>query len=252
MNNCASAMKCNATDSGRGAMTVPTSGSAANSMTGSASGFVPKSAVIFCAGRMEDYGFYQEQPFWADKPLVVCADGGYRHARAMGIGPNILLGDFDSLLGELPAGVETVRYPREKDFTDSQIAVEYCLERGIKKLILLGAMGSRMDHSFANLSLLAYIAEHGGEGLVLDECNEIRLVRDSLTLEKKEGYSVSFLPLTREVRGVTLTGFAYPLQNATLRLGTNIAVSNEFAGETATVTVSDGILLAFCARDCAG
>ena len=211
-----------------------------------------RSAVIFCAGRMEDYGFYQKQPFWADKPLVVCADGGYRHARAMGLVPDVLLGDFDSLGGALPAGVETVRYPREKDFTDSQIAVSYCLERGIKKLILLGAVGSRMDHSLANLSLLAYIAEYGGEGLVLDECNEVRLVRDSLTLPKREGYSVSFLPLTAEVRGVTLTGFVYPLQNATLRLGTNLAVSNEFADETATVTISEGVLLAFCSRDSAG
>ena len=105
--------------------------------------------------------------------FVICADRGYSFAKAAGISPNLIVGDFDSCKGELPDDCEIVTLPTEKDDTDTAHAVGLALERGYDEITILGAVGGRLDHSLANLCLLAHISSKGGRGELLSEKERI-------------------------------------------------------------------------------
>lgn len=207
-----------------------------------------KIGVVICAGDWKNPRFYRDLPFW-EQAFVVCADGGLAHAQTIGKTPDLLLGDFDSYVAPLPADVAVMRFPADKDKTDSQLAVEQCLERGCEQIFLLGAMGSRMDHTLANIGLLERIACAGAEGILLDETNEIRLVTDSLRLPCREGYSFSLIPWNGVAEGVTVTGARYPLTDACLFPGDTRAISNEFQADFVTLSIKKGKILVICAKD---
>lgn len=141
--------------------------------------------VIICGGRIEDYNRAGKYCRGAD--IVISADSGARHCKALGIVPDIVLGDFDSIdrgdFRELEAaGAEILRYPVEKDMTDSELAVETAIKSGCSRVILLGSFGSRLDHSISNLFLLKKLHDANVEGIIADEKNEIRLISGSIKL----------------------------------------------------------------------
>jgi len=186
--------------------------------------------------------------------LVICADGGALHLKRFGIKPDILLGDFDSIsqevLHELELDdVEIIRYPVHKDKTDSELALEIAAERGCTEIILLGAMGTRMDHTLANIMLLKKLALSGIRGVIADEHNEIRLILEELSLEVDNNAKVSLIPAFGNVTGVTTKGLAYPLQDAVLEAGSTLGISNEFSGQTAEVHIKTGMLLVIKSKD---
>lgn len=206
-----------------------------------------KQAVIFCAGELPDLSFYHELPISEDA-LLVCADGGYRHAKALGLTPHLLLGDFDSYEEELP-DLPKLTYPVKKDATDSYLAVDYCLEQGCDELWILGGVGSRWDHSFSNFYLLKYIHSRGGKGILRNENNEVVLISSELTLKKREGWYLSLLPIGGEAKGVTVTGVAYPVEKETYVLESSLGVSNQITEKEAKISIEDGFLLGFFSCD---
>lgn len=208
--------------------------------------------IVVCGGSIMDYeniGKYFEK---AD--LIICADGGASHLGKLGILPDILIGDFDSI-GErdfnsiLDAGAEVVRFPVEKDATDTQLAVQLAIDRGCDEVILLGAIGTRLDHTMANVFLLKILLEAGIKGIIADEHNEIEMINRNIKLTRVKNVKISLVPVGGKVTGVTTEGLYYPLRNATLEFGTTWGVSNEFAEDTASVTIKDGLLLVIKARD---
>lgn len=201
-------------------------------------------AVIIADGEIRtDYGFSL-----APGDFVICADGGYNNALKLGITPNVVIGDFDSLKGEMPKGVETLKYPSEKDETDTHLAVLLALSRGFRDIILVGAMGGRADHSLANICLLKAIVDNGANGLIIDGKNRFMVINKRTCVKKEDGY-VSILPLFGEAKGVSLYGFKYKLDNVILAAGAVVGISNEIVDDSAIIDIKSGYLLVVWSRD---
>jgi thiamine pyrophosphokinase len=208
-------------------------------------------AIVLSAGQIADYERVKSCLFLPD--LVICADGGIRHAEALGLTPHLLLGDFDSAgearVAEAAArGIVVERVPVEKDQTDTHLALDAAVKRGAREILLVGGTGDRLDHTLANLLLLP---GSSAEVTVVDAKNVIRLLRPGgrLTLTGTPGDYISLLPLTPEAKGVVFEGVKWPLDGATLRWGQSLGVSNQLAEPEAFVAVREGYLLVIQAWD---
>ncbi len=209
-------------------------------------------AVLVCNGSINDYNIIKKQINSDD--YIISVDGGARHLRTMGVIPNILIGDFDSATSYdlhyfVDLGVKNYQFPAEKDMTDSELAIERAVEMGAEEMIFIGAMGSRMDHSLANVFLLKKCMDMGIKACIADEHNIIYITNATITIKKQEEYKLSLIPVSERVTGVTTYGLKYRLDNATMFLGTSWGVSNEFLEDEATVTIDEGILLVCVSRD---
>ena len=178
---------------------------------------------------------------------VICADGGYRHMKTLGLRADILIGDMDSV-GEETEPDNVLRYPVRKDFTDGEIAVNYALEKGFSEIVMVGFVGTRMDHTLTNIFLLKKIKEQGKSGCVIDAHNEIYCSAD-ITLDGKKGDIVSIIPVGGNADGVTTEGLEYPLCGETLEFGKGRGVSNVMTGERCRITVENGTALIIKSRD---
>ncbi len=199
-------------------------------------------ALIFGACPCSDWGFLQE--ICPDPDLVIAADGGVHQARAAGYTPDLLVGDWDS--GGAPEeGIPSRSLPAEKDLTDLQAALELCLERGVRKAVLTACLGRRLDQTMANLGLLEWFSDRGGEALALEPENEARFWGGrELFLPREERYRfVSIIPLDGTVTGVTLEGVKYPLREATIRRGDTLTISNEITAPQARFCAREGRML---------
>lgn len=175
--------------------------------------------------------------------FLMAADRGLVHLEAQGMTPDLIVGDFDSL-GRVPAGDNIIRHPVEKDDTDAMLAVKTGLERGFRAFVLYGCLGGRLDHTYANLQTLTYLARRGGQGWLLGEGTVVTAVRNGhLELPASLEGAVSVFCPDGEARGVTLRGLHYPLEGYTLTSGFPLGVSNQFTGCPASVSVREGTLL---------
>ncbi|MBB6216948.1 thiamine pyrophosphokinase [Anaerosolibacter carboniphilus] len=189
-----------------------------------------------------------------DCDYVVCADGGARHLRAMGIYPNAIVGDLDSMGDDemvyfRERDIEFYKFPARKDYTDSDLAIQYALEKGCTEILMLGCIGSRMDHTLANITMLLPLLEQGIQARIVDEHNEIFVINDSALVEGEPGRFVSLIPLSATVEGITLSGFEYPLNNATLKMGSSLGISNQLKEQQGCIRLRSGNLLVILAKD---
>jgi thiamine pyrophosphokinase len=189
--------------------------------------------------------------------LVVAADGGANGARNAGLRVDVVVGDGDSLgpagLAALTvAGIPVERSPVDKDESDTELAVLACLARGATSITIIGAFGGRLDHTLANIWLLALPVLGDLPAALLDGRTRVRLVRAlapdgqpaTLTLPGRIGDLVTLLPLGGDVTGITTRGLRYPLRDEPLRLGPARGLSNVRVEADASVTVRAGLLLA--------
>lgn len=181
---------------------------------------------------------------------LIGVDGGSRHLESLGVLPDLAVGDMDSIPQHLLAhykgeGVEMHLHPPKKDATDLELALELTLERGASRICILGATGGRLDHTLGNLFLLARCLPSGIPACVMDQDQCIHLTDQTLTLTGTIGDTLSLLPATPQVSGVSLTGLEYPLSEATLTFGTSWGMSNVFVETQATVTLRSGRLFVF-------
>lgn len=209
-------------------------------------------ALIFTGGSLGPWSLALAQP----GDYLIGADRGALYLVEHGIAPDLALGDFDSVDGEAlarirAAAAETAEYdPVDKDWSDTELALREALARGYRDIVIAGGVGTRFDHSLANVQLLAFAAEAGAKTVLVDAHNEIRLLTEGGRLEADARYPfVSLLPLTAEATGVTLTGFAYPLSDATLRQGMSLGVSNVLTADEGFIALRGGSLLVIRSRD---
>lgn len=198
-----------------------------------------KNCVIFCAG-----GFDRLAEPVQREDFVIAADGGLTHTQALGLTPDVILGDFDSL-GYIPVNGQL--FPVEKDDTDSMLAVRLGLEKGCDRFVLYGALdGPRPDHTVANLQALCFLAKNGACGHLVGLTHRVSVVRNgTLTFPTVRKSTVSIFCMGDDAHGVTLRGLYYPLENGCLTANHPLGVSNHFTGEPASVTVADGTLIVF-------
>ncbi len=174
--------------------------------------------------------------------IVIAADAGYRHLEKMGITPDVVLGDFDSLKF-IPENTEIIKHPVKKDDTDTILAVKTGLERGFKRFVLYGCVGGRFDHTLANLQTLNFIACNGGIGFIYSDDFCITSIKDSsICFSEQAVGNVSVFSADTKACGVTIKGLLYELENAELSSHFPLGVSNEFIGEKSFISVEKGVL----------
>ena len=200
-----------------------------------------KPCVIFCAAGFD--GLLAPIP---ENALTIAADGGLRHTQALGLNPDVILGDFDSL-GYVPEDSRV--FPVEKDDTDAMLAVRLGLERGCNWFEFYGALdGPRLDHTIANFQTLAYLATHGARGVLIGRDYIATVLKEeSISFPAEAEGILSLFCLGASAR-VTIEGLHYPLENGTLTPDFPLGVSNHFVGKPARITVHDGLVLALWDR----
>ena len=193
--------------------------------------------IVFCAA-----GFDALVEPVASDDLIIAADGGFVHTQKLGITPDIILGDFDSL-GYTPDRANV--FPVEKDDTDAMLAVRRGLQLGYRKFVLYGSLdGPRLDHTVANCQTLQFLADRDAAGYLVGSGQLVTVVKNgSLTFPAGMEGTISVFCMGKDAEGVTLEGLYYPLENGTLTAGFPLGVSNHFTGAAAAITVRNGSLL---------
>lgn len=203
--------------------------------------------LLIASAPEREYAYVKELAQRAD--CIVCADGGVRHARACGLHPDLVIGDFDS--GTLPADCEVIRLRPEKDDSDLMCCVKEVIRRGADTIWIACASGGRIDHFLSNLSLLEYLDRRGIRALFFDSRNRVRFHgggTQRLTADPAYRY-VGIIPLDAELHGVTLRGLKYPLTGAALDRAAVISISNEAVSPEYRITIEDGRALVVESRD---
>ncbi len=204
--------------------------------------------VIFASAKIKNYNFLKDFNF--EDAYIICADGGLCHAETLGIVPDLWIGDGDSLCGGAPKGVETVTFPARKDFTDTDLAIQYAMEKGYTDITIIGGLGGRIDHEFSNFCLLKKILDNGGCGTLMDENNIITMKNTPFTIEKGKMDYVSFFPFGGDVTHFSVSGMRYEVDDITLKTGETLAVSNCFdEGSCAEISFDSGYLLVISSKD---
>lgn len=193
--------------------------------------------VIFCAGGFDGLVVPLETG-----DFVIAADGGLRHTQALGVMPDLILGDFDSL-GYVPEGAE--QHPVEKDDTDAMLAARRGLEKGCDRFLFYGGLeGERLDHTVANFQTLQFLADHGAKGWLIGKNQAVTVVKNgTLQFPPQARGTVSVFCMGRDAKGVSIEGTKYTLTNGTLTAGFPLGVSNQFTDSQAAISVKDGSLL---------
>ena len=195
-----------------------------------------KRCFIYAAGTF--YGL-RECPRVGD--LQIAADAGLHLCERLGVRPDVVLGDFDSMdVRQAPA--DCIRVPVEKDDTDTQLAVRLALERGATDITLIAGLGGRVDHTLSTLAILEELEQKKVRAILTDGHNRVRFLRaGSLLIARDARFRyLSLIVATDRARGVTVEGCKYPLRNALLHRRNQYAISNEIVGAAALIAVRRG------------
>lgn len=187
---------------------------------------------------------------------IIAVDKGLESLYLLKVLPNHIVGDFDSVNKNiinfyLDKNIQIHKYNPEKDYTDTDIAIKLAINLNSNNITILGATGTRIDHTLANIHILCSCLESQINCELIDSNNKIYLINSNKKIENKHSYGkyISLIPLTSTVNGVTLKGFKYPLQDYTLKIGESLGISNEIANDVATIELKEGILIVIESRD---
>ena len=196
-----------------------------------------KKCVIFCAAGFDGLAAPIE-----NNDIVIAADGGLLHTQRLGITPDVILGDFDSL-GFVPEGANV--FPVEKDDTDAMLAVRRGLAMGCREFLLYGSLdGKRLDHTVANFQTLQFLADHGAVGYLIGADHMVTVLKNgTLSFPPDADGILSVFCLGADATGVNIEGLLYILKDGPLSPGFPLGVSNHFIGSTARISVKHGSLL---------
>jgi len=208
--------------------------------------------VIIANGHLEPNSYFKNMIRKAD--LIVCADGGARHLKTIGILPDVLIGDFDSLPTQDKAyfhakQIPIIPFDIKKDNTDTDLAISWALDNGASDITLIGVTGTRLDHTLCNILMLKKLVEQDIPCRIIDANNEIYLVMERLVIDGKPGEILSILPVSAKVTGITLEGLEYKLEDAVLKMGASLGCSNVFIENKAVVSIKSGILAVLKSKD---
>ncbi|MBN2283566.1 MAG: thiamine diphosphokinase [Deltaproteobacteria bacterium] len=204
--------------------------------------------IIVSGGIIHDVEWFASRVKGMDRDSIICADGALRYLRAAGIMPDLVVGDMDSVDDETlryfsQRGCEVRKHPRHKNETDTQLALEAAFALKPGRIVIFGALGGRLDHTLANISLLVAAASRGIEARIIDEACDVFVVDDVCEIEGTLRDTVSVLPLSSEVTGITLEGFEYSLKDGSMEIGMPYGISNRLADVRARISVQSGRLL---------
>ncbi len=205
-----------------------------------------KRALLVANGEIKNYSEVAKKLDEYTFDCVICCDGGVNHLEGTNIIPNYIVGDFDSAQSELvdkykAMGCEIDAFPVDKDFTDSELGINKCIQLGCEEIVLIGGIGDRLDHTISNLNLGLLALSNNSNLIIIDEINTIYTVMNSVNLENKKGYTCSIIPISLELEGITTTGLKYPLNNERICLGQTRPISNVIIEDKAEITINKGL-----------
>lgn len=183
---------------------------------------------------------------------IICADGGYDTAIRCGFIPNLCVGDMDSIEEHIDSmQTAIIRLPDQKDDTDLMYAVKLAESKGAEEIILLGAMGGRIDHTFGNLCVLKYLCEKNIKHKIVDKnCEVIMACNQTVKIENRAGATVSVFPFGCDSCTVTYSGMAYPASSKVLYCNDPVGVSNIVNNKISQINVEHGTVLIFIDTTC--
>ena len=212
-----------------------------------------KQALIIANGKMEKPPALSS--YVSASTLIIAADGGIHNCISLGIQPNVIIGDLDSMESEeIPiyreAGVDVIQYPTHKDETDLELALQYAKKHEVSDLIIIGGLGARWDMTIANILLIAQPMFTGINIHLMDGTQELFLLKPGVqsVVHGHPRDTISLIPLTGEVSGVITDGLEYPLNDETLQFGTSRGVSNVLLMKQAQIYFQQGFLLCILNR----
>ncbi len=198
-----------------------------------------KTCYIFAAG---DYGSIIVEKNYLAGGYVIAADGGYAYLKQIGVTPNLVVGDFDSLC-YTPTDIEVIKHPVEKDDTDMMLAVDEGFRRGYDNFIIYGGLGGRLDHTLANIQVLTDISNKGGTGYLCDGDITVMAVNKTVSFTKDCSGTISIFCIGDSAKGVTIKGLKYEVVDTELCSSIPLGVSNEFIGKPVDISLKTGCLI---------
>lgn len=194
-----------------------------------------KRAILFVNGDLADVSRLR----FKKSDFLIGVDGGSQLIIKLGLKPNLIIGDFDSF----PRPPEQTLFKASQDLTDTEFAVNYCRKRGFKEIVLVGILGTRLDHLMANIFLA------GKFNLTIIESRQtLYFVTSGRVLEGRPGDVISLVPLS-DCAGVITSGLKWPLQGEYLKVGSSRGISNVMTGKTCRISLKKGRLLLVYNRD---
>ena len=201
-------------------------------------------AFIIANGEICDYDF--TRMVLADGDHILACDGGLHHCHAMGVLPDYIIGDMDSVDGSLLYEYREsniIRFDPVKNQTDLELAIARTCELNVDSIVILGGLGGRVDHQLGNVHAMAQAVENNVRAEMWDEHTRVMLINDYCRLQRGDGVLVTLLPLTTTAEGIVTEGLKYPLKNESLTVGLARGISNEIANDEARITLKSGLLL---------
>lgn len=202
--------------------------------------------VVIAGAEINDYAYLKSRLLEDD--YIICCDSGLKHCSALGVMPNLIVGDFDSHENpRLP--VETIVLPCEKDDTDTFFAVKEAIRRGFENFLLLGVIGGRLDHSLGNISALVYLDSLGKTALAIDDYSEMEIISQKTACIPDSFPYFSVINISGTAKDITIKNAKYPLEKSQITWEYQFGVSNEvLPGKTAEVSLGEGRLLVIKVR----
>ena len=205
-----------------------------------------KNVYVFVNGSMGSYsGLFKEI---TGNDYIIAVDGGYRHVEKLAIKPDVIIGDMDSIrsddLKKLKLkNIKIIQFPKEKDETDLELALDYVIDRDFDRIVVVAALGGRIDHTLTNLLLLTDPRFKGRRVIYFDGVAYAFLIESAARLECDIGDRISLVPILGKVDGVVTKGLKYPLRGETLFPESGRGISNEVISKDVEINITSGRLL---------
>lgn len=187
--------------------------------------------------------------------IIIAVDKGLETIDYLKLEPQYILGDFDSVNTKIlekykTQDIKIIKLNPEKDLTDTHSAIDLALKLKSTEITILGAIGTRIDHTMANIHILKQALDKNIKAKIVNEKNEIELIDKEITIKKDDNYKyVSIIPLTTQVTGITIEGMKYIINDYTLSIGDSLGVSNEQIDKEAKISIKTGILVVIKSKD---
>ncbi len=209
-------------------------------------------ALIVGSGEIKDYKDLEKLA--KNHNYIVCADGGIHHILKIGMIADAVIGDLDSIDKEdlkiiKKENIQVEKFPTMKDKSDTELCVDYLIEKGFLTITLVGVTGTRLDHTLSNIHLLKKIYALGVKAHIVDDNNKIFYLEDKIYLNKKEAYFISIIPISEEGILVSLNGFLYPLKKEYLKFGSTRGISNKIIEKHGEILIHRGSALVIESKD---
>lgn len=204
---------------------------------------------IILNGKIKNYDYIKDIINKNNYDYIICADGGANHSYKMGIIPDYIIGDLDSISSKIidfykSKDVKFEKFPSKKDETDTEICIYLASKLNAKEIDFIGALGGRIDHMIANINLLYYVRSKGIFTRIISEKEDIYIAIDEeISINGDIGDTISVIPLNGDAKGVTLKQLEYPLNNYNMKFSVPLGISNVMLDKKCSIKVEQGSLI---------